>query len=161
MKLNISKRILKAGDVVEVTWDAEAAGSPRLVMHTGQHETTLAVPESGSKKFRLKGAKGQHWIGLRCWTGNKDKLIRRRILVYGKAQESDAFEYVNPESRWSRFKNTCKLYWNSFTPEKKRLYAILLSLIGYQILMSCQLFTASQILMTIITFYIFWQVIRK
>ncbi len=161
MKLNLSKRIIKAGDVVEVTWDAEEATHPRLVMHTGQRETTLAIPESGCKKFRLKGSKGQHWIGLRCIAGNQDKLIRRRILIYGKVQEHDAFEYVNPESRWSRFMDKCKRYWNNFTSEKKRLYAILLALISYQVLMSFHLFTISQILMTVLTFYIFWQVIRK
>lgn len=161
MKLNIDKRIIKAGDVIEVAWDAEQAESPRLVIHTGAHETTLSIPDSGSKKFRIKATKGQHWIGLRCMTGKEDKLDRRRFFVCGKMRESDAFEYVDKTDRWGSMKEKCKRFWNSFSAEKKRLYGILLALLAYQGLMSFQLYTASQILMTILTFYIFWMVVRR
>lgn len=161
MRISINKRFVKAGEIVEVTWASEEGSSPRIVMHTGERETAIAVPENGSKKFRLKNAKGSHWIGLRCWVGNEEKLVRRRLVVWGKAKETDAFEYIDQESWWKRFSNGCKRYWDYFSPEKKRLYIILIFLIIYQLLMSFHLLAASQILMTVITFYIFWQVIKK
>lgn len=161
MKLHINKRIIKTGDIVEVSWDAEEGSSPRLVMHTGFRETTLAVPETGSKKFRLKNAKGRHWIGLRCWVGNEDRLVKQRVFVYGTSKETDQFEYIDKESWWTRFANKCKRYWNFFTPEKKRLYIILLLLLAYQVLMSFGLFAICHIMMTLITFYLFWQIIKR
>lgn len=160
MRLKIDKRLLKAGSIIEVTWDAEEASSPRLVMHTGTHETTIAVPESGSKKFRLKSS-GLQWIGLRCWAGNQDKLIRKHLCVYGKGSHTDKFEYIDRPNWWSRLKGYCSKYWNYYTPEKRRLYVVLLMLIAYQILLSCGLFQVSQIAIMGITLYLFWQIVKR
>lgn len=162
MKLTVDKRFVKAGNVVEITWDAEGATSPRIVMHTGKRESTLSVPSSGSKRFRLKGVKGSHWIGLKVWEGNEEKTIKHRVFVYGKAPENDAFEYMDRQDNWlSRIKNYFKRWWSMFTPEKKRLYILLLLLLAYQTMFSLALFTVAQILFTAIIFWLFWQIIKR
>ena len=162
MQLKVDKRFLKAGNVVEVSWDAGDTTSPRLIMHTGKRESTLAVPQSGSKRFRLKGVKGQHWIGLKAWEGNQEKLIKHRVFVYGKSHDSDAFEYMDRPDSWiSRKKVAIKRWWAMFTPEKKRLYLLLLMLLGYNMLLSFGLDSASQIVFTLIIFWLFWQIVKR
>lgn len=162
MQLKVDKRLVKAGNVVEVSWDAGTSTSPRIVMHMGKRESTLSVPQLGSKKFRLKGVKGRHWIGLKAWDGNKEVIIKHRLFVYGKSYENDAFEYMDKrEGLFSRFTHYVKHWWGMYTPEKKRLYVLLLLLLGYQLLFSFALYTVCHLLLTGIIFWLFWQVIRR
>lgn len=162
MELKVNKRFVKAGDVVEVTWDAGEATSPRLIMHTGIRESALAVPQSGTKRFRLKGVKGKHWIGFKAWDGNQERVIKHRVFVYGKSKESDAFEYMDNQGNWfTRAKLHMKRWWNLFTPEKKRLYILLIVLLVYNSLLSFGLYSISQILFTLILFWLFWQIIKR
>lgn len=162
MKLKVDKRFVKAGDIIEVTWDAEEASSPRIVMHMGLRESTLSVPQSGSKRFRLKQANGKHWIGLKVWDGNKETTITHRIFVYGKTQESDSFEYIDKGSTWwRRTGDKIKRWWASYTPDKKRLYILLLLLIAYQGLFSFGYFYLCNLFLTGIIFWLFWQITKR
>lgn len=162
MRLKVNKRWVKVGDLITVNWNAEGTVSPRIIMHMGRRETALAVPDSGEKKFRLKDARGSHWIGLKVWQDGQEKLIRHRIFVYGKSQTGDSFEYMDrKDSWWCGLKTKMSRWWNCFTPEKKRLYILLLLLITYQTLFSFMLFTACHLLLTGIIFWLFWQIIRR
>lgn len=162
MKLTVDKRLIKAGNVVEVSWDAGTATSPRIVIHTHNRESILSVPQTGTKRFRMKNSQGQHWIALKAWEGNTETVVKRRIVVYGTAQQNDSFEYMdNHNSWWNRKVDAVKRWWNSFTTEKKRLYIILLMLIAYQILFSFGFFYVCHLLLTLLIFYIFWQVIKR
>lgn len=161
MNINISHRLLKAGNIVEVKWECTDADSPRLVLHNDKRETTLAVPPEGVKKFRLKGTSGMTWIGLRAYVNGQDKLIKRRLLVWGKAPKGDKFEYVDSNSgRPNRFKAAITRWWNMFTPEKKRLYVILLLLLAYQLVMAFSPIAAHWFLTGII-FWLFWNIIKR
>lgn len=162
MKINVNKRILKTGQVVEVTWDAGGAVSPRLVIHTGRRETTLAVPSSGTKRFRMKNAGMSQWIGLKVWDGSEEKLFKKRLVVWGRPAESDAFVYMDhPDSWWKRTRHAVKRWWNLFTPEKKRLYVLLLLLVLYQAILGLGYFYAAHLMLTAIIFYLFWQIIKR
>lgn len=163
MKIYVDKRFVKVGGVVTVRWDAEGATGPRIIMHMGRHETALAVPEKGEKKFRLKDSRGSHWIGLQSWVNGKEETLRHRVFVYGKPNvNGDKFEYLNGKpSWWNQIKERCKRWWSFFPSEKKRLYILLLLLIAYQVLFSFMLFTACRLLLTGIIFWLFWQVIKR
>lgn len=164
MQLNISSRFVKAGSIIEVSWDSQEGTNPRLVLQTGERQSTLGVPSSGSKRFRLKGAKGKHCVMLIAEVNGKDKSISKRIFVFGKAKDTDEFEYVDrgdssPLNRWN---NSVGNWWNSYTPEKKRLYIILICLMGIHLLGSFpNLIIVSDILYYILIFWLFWQVVKK
>lgn len=164
MKLSIDKRFIKAGDIIEVSWDCEEALSPRLVLNTSNHENVLSVPNSGTKRFRMKGRKGKHSIGLIAQKKGKDCKITKRIFVYGKMSETDEFEYVDrgdasPMNRWN---NSIKNWWDSYSPEKKKLYILLLLLLLFHFLYSIPAISAySNILFYGIICWLFWQVIKR
>ena len=162
MKINVNRRILKAGQVIEVTWEAEGAVSPRLVIHTGKRESILAVPSSGTKRFRMKTPGMSQWIGLKVWDGNEERLLKHRLVVWGRPAESDAFEYMDHhDSWWKRTREAVKRWWNLFTPEKKRLYVLLLLLIVYQTILGLGYLYGAHLMLTAIIFYLFWQIIKR
>lgn len=162
MKIKVNRRILKAGQVVEVSWEAESAVSPRLVIHTGKRESTLAVPVSGTKRFRMKTPGMSQWIGLKVWDGNEEKILKHRLVVWGRPAESDAFEYMDShDSWWKRTRNAVKRWWNLFTPEKKRLYVLLLLLLVYQTILGLGYLYGAHLMLTAIIFYLFWQIIKR
>lgn len=164
MRLNISKRFIKAGNIIEVTWDTQEGNNPRLVLETGSRQSTLNVPPSGSKRFRLKGAQGKHRVILLADVNGKEKTLSKRIFVFGKAKETDDFEYVDrgdasPLNRWNQGISN---WWNSYTPEKKRLYILLLCLMGIHLLSRIpSVVFISEILYYILIFWLFWQVVKK
>ena len=164
MRLNISNRIVKAGNIIEVSWDSEEGNNPRLVLETGVHQSVLSVPESGTKRFRLKGSKGKHCVKLYANVYGKEKCVSKRIFVYGKAMDTDEFEYVDrgttsPLSRWNNYFHN---WWNGFTPEKKRLYMILLSLLVIHSAGTVQGFAVfSEVGYYVLVFWLFWQVVKR
>lgn len=164
MQLNISKRFIKAGTIIEVTWDAQEGTNPRLVLETGTRQSTLSVPASGSKRFRLKGVQGKHRVTLFADVNGREKTISRRIFVFGKTKETDDFEYVDrgdssPLNRWN---NSVSNWWRSYTPEKKRLYILLICLMGIHLLGSIpSVAFISEILYYVLIFWLFWQVVKR
>lgn len=164
MRLDISKRIIKAGDVLEVTWNAEGANAPRLILRTGQRESSLAVPESGTKRFRMKGKKGPHSVSLTANEYGRERSIKKRVFVHGHTAETDEFEYVDrgdasPINRWN---SSMQAWWRNFTPEKKRLYIILLLLLAYHAFSRMPSFAEyADILFYGIIFWIFWKVVKR
>lgn len=164
MRLNVSKRIIKAGEILEVTWDCEECTDPHLILQTGNRESVLSVPPSGTKRFRMKGSVGKHSVGLRCNLYGKEKTTKKRILVYGKVKDTDEFEYVDrgdasPMSRWNQ---GIQNWWASYTPEKKRLYILLLLLLAIHMLSSIPSFAfLSNIIFYVTIFWLFWQVVKK
>ncbi len=164
MQLNISKRIVKAGDIVDVTWDAQEGTNPRLILETGNRQSTLSVPAAGSKRFRLKGSKGRHSITLITDRNGREKSLSRRIFVYGKAPETDEFEYVDrgdasPLNRWN---NAVRNWWAGYTPERKRLYILLISLLAIHSLGSIpSLSTIAEVAYYVLIFWLFWQVVKR
>lgn len=160
MKLHVNKRIVRAGDIITVKWDQEDASNPRLVMHSGKRETELAVPGSGEKQFRLKGKKGIQWIGLKCYVGNKERFIKHHLLLWASHQATDDFDYMDKQDTWmGRMRTSVSRWWNYYTPEKKRLYFILLLLLLYQFMLAA-VPQAAGILLYVIIFWLFWQVIK-
>lgn len=161
MKLKVDKRFVRAGEIVTVRWDAEDGNSLCLVLHNGDREVMLNVPPSGEKQFRMKGKKGMHWIGLKARVGNVEKMKRHHFLVYGTAKTTDDFEYMDHEdTTLGRMQRNMRLWWNSFPPEKKRMYILLLLLMLYQFL-AVSMPQLAGILLYAIIFWLFWQVIKR
>lgn len=164
MRLEISKRIIKAGDILEVKWNSEEGTAPRLILQTGGREVSLAVPESGSKRFRMKKSKGNHSVALVTDVYGKEKKIKKRILVYGQAQETDEFEYVDrgDASPINQMNNRISMWWKSYSPEKKRLYILLLLLLCHHALGSFPSTAAlAEVLYYVLIFWLFWQVVKR
>ena len=164
MRLNTNKTFVKAGDIIEISWDSEEGNSSRLVLHTGNKQNVLNVPLAGTKKFRMKSSKGRHSISLISNVYGKDRKITKRIFVYGKVKETDEFEYVDrgdasPINRWN---SSIQQWWQNFTAEKKRLYVILLLLLAYNAMNASQsLHDISTLIFYGTIFWIFWIIIKK
>lgn len=165
MRLNVSKRFIKSGEILEITWNSEEATAPRLILKTGSRQSSMAVPESGSKRFRMKRTNGGgHCVALTANVYGKEKTIKKRIFVYGKAKDTDEFEYVDrgdasPLRRWN---GSIDQWWKSFTPEKRTLYKLLLLLLTCNFTRSVpSLQPFSEVLFYIIIFWLFWQVVKK
>ena len=163
MKIQVDKHLMRAGDVVEVTWEARGCTDASIIMHTGNNETRIAVPEVGTKKFRLKGVTHINWIGIAGNEYGKVREQRSYIFVYGKPK-TDEFTYMNGSEPWHGKVNSLwyrmKSVWGAYPVEKKRLYWILLALMLYQFIMSASP-ELSKILLTGIIIYIFFQIIRR
>lgn len=164
MKLQINKRIVKAGDIIDVEWDSEEGNSPRLILKSGNNSTSLSVPLSGSKRFKMKGVKGSHSITLIADVYGKEKSVKKRIFVYGQKKETDDFEYIDrgDASSINRWNNSIQQWWQSFSHEKKTLYKLLLMLLAYNALSTIPAAADfALILFYGILFWLFWQVIKK
>lgn len=163
MKIQVDKHIMRAGDVVEVTWEARGCTDAAIIMHTGNNETRIAVPEVGTKKFRLKGTTHLNWIAIAGNEYGKNKQQRSFICVYGKPK-TDEFTYMDGSEPWhgklNSFWYRMKSTWGAYPQEKKRLYWILLALMAYQFIMRTSPELASILLMGIII-YIFFQIIKR
>lgn len=161
MKLQVNKRLVKAGEIIEIKWDAEEGNMPRLVLHNGEKEITLSVPQKGEKQFRMKGKKGLHWVGLLTMVGETEKRKRHHFWVYGSAKTTDEFEYMDhQDTTIGRMQDSMKRWWNMFSPEKKRMYILLLLLMLYQFLAVASPAVGGILLYGII-FWLFWQVIKR
>lgn len=161
MKLKVNKRFVKAGDVIDVKWDAEEGNSPRLVLHNGNREAVLTVPMNGEKQFRMKGKKGLHWVSLKTMIGETEKEKRYYFWVYGSAKKTDEFEYMDHEDTpMGRAQQNLRRWWASYPPEKRRMYVLLLLLLLYQFLIAASPQLAGILLYAII-FWLFWQVIKR
>ena len=91
------------------------------------------------------------------------RTLRRYFLVYWKGETTDRFEYVgtNPsDSRLEQAKSAMRRWWNAYTPEKQRLLKILGIILAYEFVLPRNPGLAS-IVLTILVFYIFWQVIKR
>lgn len=161
MKLNVNKRIVKAGEVINVKWNAEEGNSPRLALYDGNREIILTVPISGEKQFRMKGRRGLHWIALRTMVGETEKQKRHYFWVYGSAKTTDDFEYMDhQDTPVGRFQQNIKRWWDAFPPEKRRMYVLLLLLMLYQFL-AVAAPQLGGILLYGVIFWLFWQVIKR
>lgn len=163
MKLSITNRILRAGDIQEITWDNSGGSNQNLVVHTGRREVSMQAEMSGTKKLRMKGGSLINWVGLRTEEYGKVTTLKRYFLVLGKQKETDSFEYVGQSPVNDRLRSASdwmKRWWGMYTPEKKRLYIIVLILFFYQLLLPHHPDLASGFL-TACIFYIFWIIIRK
>ncbi len=164
MKFNISRHILKVGDIIEISWNSEGANDPRLILNTGDRQSTLSIPETGNKRFRLKSSKMHQTVKLIANSNGKETCITKHLFVWGKKKETDEFEYVDlgdasPMKRWN---SAIQNWWQSFTPEKKKLYFLLLWLLGFNIIRSIPaIASAADIILYIAIFWLFWQVIKK
>ena len=49
MKFKVSRRIVREGDIVEVTWECPEAESARITIDNGYRTASAVVPPSGSK----------------------------------------------------------------------------------------------------------------
>jgi len=164
MKLDISKRFLKAGDIIEISWNSEGANDPRLILNTGDRQSTLSVPETGSKKFRLKCSRFHQSIKLMGNVNGKEKNLTQHIFVYGKRKETDEFEYIDrgDASLMNRWNQTVKNWWRSFNPEKKKLYILLLWLLGYHLIKSIPATAPyADIIFYVTIVWLFWQIVKK
>lgn len=129
----ISKRIIRVGEILEISWDCDASDSQELLIQTGAKKSILPVETSGTKKIKLTAPGEKTVISLRTVKNGKEHVSSKRVWVREAKQQYDEFEYVD-DSVWNRVKEffrKLKLKWNMFSPERQRLYIVLTVLAVY------------------------------
>lgn len=164
MIFKTNKSIIKGGEIIEISWDGQDCSDLQLIIETGNKKTLLNVPQSGSKKLRMKGGSLLNSISLKGTDRNgKKRSSKRTLFIWGKQKEFDDFEYVNDKSvknKLSSIGQRIKLWWNMFTPEKKHLYIILVTLCIYHVFLNLYPLFASILMMGLIM-WIGWMIIKK
>jgi len=163
MQLKIDKRFLRGGSIIQVTWDAQGHGSPELVIHTGDRESAIPVSQQGTKRLRMKGGHLLCWIGLQVNDGGRIRTTRRYLLVVGRQQETDDFEYIgqNPvRDRATQWWAGIRRWWAGYSTEKQRLMTLLGLLCLHQIVLSFSPIAASMVMM-LAMLYILWIIMRR
>jgi len=132
----INHRIIRTGEILEISWDCDSCDSQELIIQTGTKKSVLPVETSGTKKIRLTTSGEKTVICLRTVKDGKEHISSKRVWVRAAKQQYDEFEYVD-DSFWSRTKEffrKLKLKWNMFSPERQRLYVTLTVLAVYLLL---------------------------
>lgn len=157
---NLSHRIIRAGEVLEITWASPDADQVELLIRTGEKQSVLPVEQAGVKRIRLKNADGKTVTSLRTYKQGKVKIQNKRIWVRpAKEEKLDEFEYVDGGNffvrQWRTWKNDILSSWRFFSPDKKQLYWVYLLLLAYVVILPFYP-TASVYVIYGIILYLFW-----
>lgn len=157
---NLSHRIIRAGEILEITWASPDAEQVELLIRTGEKQSVLPVELTGVKRIRLKKTDGKTVISLRTYKQGKVKTNDKRIWVRpAKEEKLDEFEYVDGGNffvrQWREWKKDILSSWNAFSPDKKQLYRVYLMLLADAVLMPFYPTVSTYVLWGIIL-YLFW-----
>lgn len=155
----LSHRIIRAGEILEISWHCSDTERQELVIQTGEKQSVLPVEPFGSKKIRLKTPGEKTVIALRIYQGDKTKTHSKRVWVRAAKEQLDEFEYVDSGNflvrQWREWKKDIRSSWQSFSPDKKQLYYVYLMLLAYVMVMPF-FPTASVYVIYGIILYLFW-----
>lgn len=155
----LNHRIIRADEILEITWDCVDSDRQELVIQTGTKQSVLPVELYGSKKIRLKNHQDKTVIMLRTYKDGKMKTDSKRVWVRPAKQHLDEFEYVDNDNflvrKCKEFVKDIRLAWNMFSPDRKQLYIVWLMLMVYLVILPFHA-TASIFVMYAIVCYLFW-----
>lgn len=171
MTFTIDKTIVTEGDIVEVCWDCPGADSAELTIDNGFKTTTLPLPMSGSKRFRLNRSKGRTRLVVTATVGGKRFSKTRKIRV--KEIPVTKTETIDHQGRrmgklqqwmalpkWQTWRSRFRQGWQMMPPEK-RLASRLLLILGGVLLLA----TFFPMLLLIglfgLSMYLMWIVLRR
>ncbi len=127
ISLNINRKTVTEGDIVEVSWNCRNASSAQLTIDNGYNATTSPIALSGSKKLKLVRADGKARMTVTA-TDADNKSATCQVSVKVRKQKPLKAEYVDGNGRtisrlsekWSTFRSRAKFAWGAM-PETKQL----------------------------------------
>ena len=171
MTFTTDKTVVTEGDIVEVRWDCPGADSTELTIDNGYKTTTLPLPLSGSKRFRLHRSKGRTRLIITATVGGKRYSQTRKVKVKEipvtkaetvdhRGQRMSRWKQWMSLPKWQSWRTRYRQGWQMLTPEK-RLASRLLLILGGVLLVAT--FLPALLLLGLfgLSLYLMWIVMRR
>lgn len=171
MKFKVSRRIVREGDIVEVTWECPEAESARITIDNGYRSASAVVPSSGSKKYKLNRSKGRTRITLSA-NCHGTPVHREIFIIVRKARSSKAkgdntvydsytrMDKPNLQQRFKIFRERLSYAWQYVPAQKKLAYKILLLLLVVM-LISAFIPKVTYFGLLAVAAYLLWYIYKK
>lgn len=171
MTFTTDKTVVTEGDVVEVHWDCPGADSAELTIDNGYKATTISLPLSGSKRFRLHRSKGRTRLVVTATVGGKQYSKTQKVKVKDipltKAETVDhrghrmsKWRQWSSLPKWQSWRMRFRQGWQMLTPEK-RLASRLLLILGAVLLMATFLPILLLVGLFGVSMYLFWILMKR
>ena len=171
MTFSTDKSTVTEGDIVEVRWDCPGADSAELTIDNGYKTSTLPLPLSGSKRFRLHRSKGRTRLIITATAGGKQ--FKKTCKVKVKEIPVTKAETIDPRGRrmsklrqwmslpkWQSWRMRFRQGWQMLTPEK-RLASRLLLILGGVLLLATLLPVLLLIGLFGLSMYLMWILMKR
>ncbi len=171
MKFTIDKSTVTEGDIIEIQWDCPGAEGVELTIDNGYKGTSLVLPLSGSKRFRLHRSKGRTRLVIAATMNGKryTKTLKVRVkeMPYTKAETVDhrgrrmskLRQWMNLP-KWQMMRNRYRQGWQMM-PAEKRLASRLLLLLGGVLLLATFLPALLFLGLFALSLYLMWILMRR
>ena len=171
MTFTTDKSVVTEGDIVEVRWECPGADSAELTIDNGYKATTLPLPLSGSKRFRLHRSKGRTRLIITATV--EGKKFSKTLKVKVKEIPVTKAETVDHRGRrmsklrqwmslpkWQSWRMRFRQGWQMLPPEKRLASRLLLILSGVLLLAT---FFPTLLLVGLfgLSMYLMWIVMRR
>ena len=171
MTFTTDKSVVTEGDIVEVRWDCPGADSTELTIDNGYKTSTLPLPLSGSKRFRLHRSKGRTRLVITATVGGKrySKTCKVKVkeipltkaeTVDHRGQRMSKWRQWMNLPKWQLWRNRFRQGWQMLTPEK-RLASRLLLILGGILLLATFLPILLMLGLLGLSFYLMWILMKK
>ena len=171
MTFTTDKSVVTEGDIVEVRWECPGADSAELTIDNGYKATTLPLPLSGSKRFRLHRSKGRTRLIITATV--EGKKFSKTLKVKVKEIPVTKAETVDHRGRrmsklrqwmslpkWQSWRMRFRQGWQMLPPEK-RLASRLLLILGGVLLLATFFPTLLLVGLFGLSMYLMWIVMRR
>ena len=171
MTFTTDKSVVTEGDIVEVRWECPGADSAELTIDNGYKATTLPLPLSGSKRFRLHRSKGRTRLIITATV--EGKKFSKTLKVKVKEIPVTKAETVDHRGRrmsklrqwmslpkWQSWRMRFRQGWQMLPPEKRLASRLLLILSGVLLLAT---FFPTLLLVGLfgLSMYLMWIVMKR
>lgn len=171
MTFTTDKSVVTEGDIVEVRWECPGADSAELTIDNGYKATTLPLPLSGSKRFRLHRSKGRTRLIITATV--EGKKFSKTLKVKVKEIPVTKAETVDHRGRrmsklrqwmslpkWQSWRMRFRQGWQMMPPEKRLASRLLLILSGVLLLAT---FFPTLLLVGLfgLSMYLMWIVMKR
>ena len=143
MTFTIDRTKVTEGEIVEVKWDCSGAQTASLTLDNGYTNTTMAIEQVGTKKFRLNRV-GNTTVTLTTSNGKKETTKKHKIKV--SAKKYDTYQRVGDNKLkdwWEKITKGVKNYfsrvkygWNIMPKDKKQATTSLIIILAIMIVSS-------------------------
>ena len=171
MTFTTDKTVVTEGDIVEVRWDCPGADNAELTIDNGYKKTSLPLPLSGSKRFRLHRSKGRTRLVITATVGgkrySKTQKVKVKEIPVTKAETVDhrgrrmgKLRQWMSLPKWQSWRMRFRQGWQMMTPEK-RLASRLLLILGGILLLATFLPVLLMVGLLGLSFYLMWILMRR
>ena len=171
MTFTTDKTVVTEGDIVEVRWDCPGADIAELTIDNGYKTTTLPLPLSGNKRFRLHRSRGRTRLVITATVAGKhySKTLKVKVkeipltkaeTVDHRGQRMSKWKQWMSLPKWQSWRMRFRQGWQMLTPEK-RLASRLLLILGVVLLLAALLPVLLLIGLFGVTMYLMWILMKR